>query len=334
VANILDVAAHSGVSRTTVSRVINDSERVDDDTRKKVLKSMKELGYRPSRVAQSLRKQKTGMIAVLVSRVSNPVNSILLQGIEDEAAKYGYNVIICNTENDAQKELQYLKMIQHQQVDGIIMTGIHNKHELVQSFEQYGPLVMISQYTEKDVFPAVTVDNYEAAYTATKHLVKLGHHKIGMVSGKRESMILRDREAGFRKALSDSNIPLIEEWIRETAGFNIVNGKLYVDEMFKAEDRPSAVFAANDELAVGVIQATKERGLSVPEDMAVVGFDGQFICTVIEPNLTTMAQPIEQLGSIGMSLLIQKIRGEMVHTKRIVLKTELVIRSSCGAIGT
>jgi LacI family repressor for deo operon, udp, cdd, tsx, nupC, and nupG len=331
VANILDVATHAGVSRTTVSRVINDSERVDDNTREKVLKSMTELGYRPSRIAQSLRKQKTGMIAVLVSRVSNPVNSILLQGIEDEAAKHGYNVILCNTENDAQKELQYLKMIQHQQVDGIILTGICNEQELVQSFEQYGPFVMISQYTKHDVFPSVTVDNYEAAYTATKHLVQLGHRKIGMVGGKRQSMILRDREAGFRKALSDSNIPLMEEWIRETASLTIVNGKRYVDELFKAENRPTAVFAANDELAVGVIQAIKERGLSAPGDMAVVGFDGQFICTVIEPHLTTMAQPIEQLGSIGMSLLVQKLRGEMVHAKRIVLKTELVIRNSCGA---
>ncbi|MCZ8517087.1 LacI family DNA-binding transcriptional regulator [Paenibacillus filicis] len=332
-ANILDVAVHAGVSRTTVSRVINDNDRVDDETRNKVLKSMKELGYRPSRLAQSLRKQKTGMIAVLVSRVSNPVNSILLQGIEDEAAKHGYNVILCNTENDAHKELKYLKMSQDQQVDGIIMTGIRNDYELVQSFEQYGPIVMISQYTEHDIFPAVTVDNFAAAYTATKHLVKLGHRKIGMVSGKRQSMILRDREAGFRKALSDSNIPLIEEWVKETTGFTIMNGKRYVDELFLAEERPTAVFAANDELAVGVIQGVKERGLTVPRDMAVVGFDGQFICTVIEPHLTTMAQPIEQLGSLGMSLLVQKLRGEMIHTQRIVLKTELIIRNSCGAKG-
>lgn len=330
--NILDVAAHAGVSRTTVSRVLNQSERVDESTRQKVLQAIKELGYEPSRVAQSLRRQKTQMIAVLVPRVSNPFYSALMQGIEAEAAQHGYYVILCNTENDLQKEIQYLKMIEHHQVDGIIMTALRNDKETVRSYESYGPIVMIGEYTEDNLFPVVTVDHYAAAYTAAEHLLKLGHRKVGMVGGSKQSLIARDRESGFRQALLDYSVPVHDAWIKESS-YSILNGKQYARELLAAEDRPTAVFAGNDELAVGVIQAIKEQGLRVPKDMAIVGFDGQLIGSIVEPRLTTIEQPIEMLGTVGMSLLISRLNGKTVVPERTLLQTSLSVKESCGAAG-
>lgn len=328
--NILDVAGRAGVSRTTVSRVINESDRVDESTRRKVLQAMQELNYQPSRVAQSLRIRKTHMIAVLVPRVSNPFYSILMQGIESEAAKHGYHVILCSTENDPKKELHYLRMIEHHQVDGILMMAFRNDLDKVCSFEAYGPIVLIGEYTENDRFPSVTVDYDAGAYTAVEHLLKLGHRRLGMVTGSRKSPIALDRESGFRRALADYGVPVREEWVRETS-YGISNGFHYAQELLGDRERPTAVFAGNDELAVGVIQAVKGHGLRVPEDMAVVGFDGQLIGTIVEPNLTTVVQPIEELGSTGMSLLISRLKNEAVHTGRVILPTELSIRDSCGA---
>lgn len=330
--NILDVATLAGVSRTTVSRVLNLSERVDEVTREKVLQAMRELDYQPSRVAQSLRKQKTHMIAVLIPRVSNPFYSELMQGIEGEATRHGYSVILCNTENDLQKELQYLRMIEQHQVDGIIMTSFMNDKETLCSFESYGPIVLIGEYTEDDLFPVVTVDHFEGAYMATEHLLKLGHRKVGMIAGSSRSLIARDREKGFRQALTDYQVPIVEAWIKESS-YSISNGKQYMKELLALEEQPTAVFAGNDELAVGVIQGGKEQGLRVPQDMAVIGFDGQLIGTIVEPKLTTVVQPIELLGSTGMSLLIRKLRGEVVSSQPALLPTMLEVKESCGAIG-
>lgn len=329
-ATILDVAARAGVSRTTVSRVLNDSVRVDENTRQKVKKVIEELGYEPNRVAQSLRKQSTQMIAVLVPRISNPFYSMLMQGIEREAAMHGYHVILCNTENDPQKELQYLKMIEHQQVDGIIMTSFCNSKDTVRSFESYGAIVLIGEYTEDNIFPTVTVDHYKATYTATEHLLKLGHRKVGMVKGSQVSLIARDRERGFRKALADYKVEIKEEWIKDSV-YSILHGKEYVKSLLLCRDRPTAVFAANDELAVGIIQEVKEQGLRVPQDLAVVGFDGQLIGTIIEPHLTTIVQPIEQLGSKGMSLMIDRLHGKQTLFQRTILQTQLLVKDSCGA---
>ncbi|RBW68207.1 LacI family DNA-binding transcriptional regulator [Bacillus taeanensis] len=328
-ATILDVAKKAGVSRSTVSRVLTNSKRVDPETKQRILAAMKELGYKPSRAAQTLRNNKTKLIAVLVPRISNNYYAALLQGMEREVAGHDYQVILCNTENDSKKELQYLKMLENNQVDGIVLTTFRNPNETVKKFAAFGPIILVGEYHDGNLFFSVSVNHQEAAYQAVEHLIKLGHKKIGMINGPKESVISRDREKGFREALEFYDIPVNEKWVLFDS-FGIQQGKRYMKELLNTNDYPTAVFAGNDELAVGVIQEAKKQGLEVPKDLAVVGFDDQEMATVIEPNLTTVKQPIEQLGEKAAALIIDILQEKQEVSKRTVLETTLLIRESCG----
>jgi DNA-binding LacI/PurR family transcriptional regulator len=324
---ILDVAEKAGVSRSTVSRVLTNSNRVGQETKQKVLAAMKELGYQPSRAAQVLRNKKTMLIAVLVPRIANSIFAELLQGIESEAAKYQYHVLLCNTDYNAEKELHYLQMLQNGQVDGIIMTSYHNNIDVIRQFQRFGSIVFAGEYIEKSIFPTVAIDHREAAYQVTEHLIKNGYTSIGMVNGPLASIIPRDREKGFLKAMADYNIPVNREWVIGLS-FGIQYGQEYMKTLLTRGTLPTAVFAANDELAVGVIQEAKETGIRVPEDLAVVGFDDQPMATIINPKLTTIQQPIRQLGAKAIQLMIRAFNSGLVE--REILETKLVIRKSCG----
>ncbi|MNH78928.1 Catabolite control protein A [compost metagenome] len=329
-ANILDVAAKAGVSRSTVSRVINNSERVDAETRKNVLQAMKDLNYQPSRVAQSLRNQKTYLIAVLVPRLSNPFYARLMQGIESQALAHGYHIILCNTGFDPDKEFEYLKLLEHAQVDGIIITAFRSSLETVQSFKKFGPIVLVGEYLDNDLFPTVTVDYQKAAYAATEHLLKLGHRQIGLAVGSLDSVINRDREMGYRKALADYGVPVSEDWIRASA-VGLDEGRQFLRSLLSSRGLPTAVFAASDELAVGIIQEAKKQNIAVPVELAVVGFDDLPIASIVEPQLTTIAQPTEEIGVRSMSLLLDCLKGKSITERRIILETQLTIRDSCGS---
>ncbi|MDC3418395.1 LacI family DNA-binding transcriptional regulator [Aquibacillus salsiterrae] len=328
-ATIIDVAKRAGVSKSTVSRVLTNSGRIDADTKKRVIKAMEELGYQPSRAAQTLRNKKTKLIAVLVPRVSNHFFSTLIQGMEREAVKHDYQIVLCNTGNDPKKEYNYLKMLENHQIDGLILTAFRNPVELIQQFSSFGPIILVEEYTKDDIFPTITIDHQEAAYKATEHLIKLGHQHIGMVNGPEESIITKDREKGFLKALETYHIPIQEKWICFES-FGIQQGRRYIQRVLNNDFYPTAVFAGNDELAVGVIQEAKQQGLDVPQDLAVVGFDDQDIATIIEPNLTTIKQPVEQLGEKAMLLLIDTLQGNKNISKKKILETKLIIRESCG----
>lgn len=324
---IIDVAKRAGVSRSTVSRVLTDNKRVDPETREKVLKCIKELGYQPSRAAQTLRNKKTKLIAVLVPRISNTVFAELLQGIEEEAVKHQFNVLLCNTDYSANKEHYFLNMLKNGQVDGVIMAAFQNKIEEIQPFQVFGPIIFAGEYTEESLFPTVMIDNRMAAFKATEHLIKLGHTGIGMVNGAFSSIIARDREIGFRQALESYKIPVNENWIKSLS-YGIGQGRDYFKLLLNEGKYPTAIFAANDELAIGVIQCAKEHGMRIPNDLAVIGFDDQPIATIIEPKLTTIQQPIRIIGSRAMLLMKSALEGETSVAKE-VLPTKLIKRHSC-----
>lgn len=324
---IIDVAEKAGVSKSTVSRVLTNSSDVDPKTKKKVLAAIQELGYQPSRAAQVLRNKKTKLIAVLVPRISNAVFAELMQGIENEAAKHQYNVLLCDTDYKAEKEMNYLKLIQNGQVDGIIMAAYHNEIAVIRDFQKFGPIVLAGEYTEENIFPTVAIDHQKAAYQLTEHLIKQGHQSIGMVSGSRSSIISRDREKGFHQAMVDYNVPVNKAFIKALS-FGIQQGRDYIQTLLAEGTIPSAIFAANDELAVGIIQEAKKQGLRVPEDLAVVGFDDQPIATIVEPELTTIRQPFRQLGEKAVELLMKSFEHEAAGKE--MLETKLVIRDSCG----
>lgn len=326
---IIDVAKKAGVSKSTVSRVITNSPGVNLETKEIVMKAIKELDYQPSRAAQTLRNKKTNLIAVLIPRISNPYYSELMQAIEQESAKYNYQVTLFNTENDPVKEIQYLKMLENHYVDGVILTSFRGSMEILQDYQQYGPIVFVGESGGKHNFPTIRSNNKEAAYSATKHLIDLGHRHIGIVTGPDYSSISHERLKGFYQAMDDHNLQINHKWVSFST-YGIQQGKKYIKNLINNQLFPSAVFATNDELAVGIIQQAKELGIRVPQDLAVVGFDNQQIATVIEPSLTTVEQPIQQIGSQAVALLMDSLNGETKNSIEITLKSKLLVRDSCG----
>lgn len=324
---ILDVAKKAGVSRSTVSRVLTNSNRVDPETRKKVFAAMKELNYQPSQAARNLRRQETKLIAVLIPCISNPFFGSLVQGMEEVAVKKGYHVILCNTGEDPILEIEYLRMLERKQVDGIIMTAHRNPLEKVKSFLKFGPIVFASEYTEDDSLPAVIIDNSEAAGKVTEHLIMKGHRRIGFINGPEHIILCRDRQEGYLHMLEKYDIPVSDGLIL-CSDFTMEGGFKSAKHLLDLEEKPTAIFATNDEMAVGVIQAVQEQGLRVPQDVAVAGFDNIQISQVVQPNLTTIDQPIFQIGVKSMELLMSCLEETVLEETRIKLKANLCIRNS------
>lgn len=325
--NILDVAERAGVSRSTVSRVLNNNGRVDPETKQKVLAAMKELNYQPSQVARNLRRKETNLIAVLIPCISNPFFGSLVQGIEEVAVRKGYHVILCNMGEDPVRQMEYLRMLERKQVDGVILTALRNPLEEVKSYLQYGPIVLASEYVEDDSLPAVIIDNIKAAEHAAEHLILKGHKRIGFINGPEHIVLCRDRQKGYVQTLEKYEIPVSYDLIMYS-DFTIEGGFQCAKQLLALKEKPSAIFAANDEMAVGVIQAVQEQGLRVPQDVAVVGFDNVQVSRVVQPNLTTIDQPIVQMGVQSMELLMSYLEGDVLEDKRIVLEVNLCIRES------
>ena len=324
---ILDVAEKAGVSRSTVSRVLTNSGRVDPETKQKVLAAMKELNYQPSQVARNLRRKETNLIAVLIPCISNPFFGSLVQGMEEVAVKKGYHVILCNTGEDPVRQMEYLQMLERKQVDGVILTSLRNPLEEVRSYLQHGPIVLASEYVEDNSLPAVVIDNIKAAERVTEHLILKGHKRIGFINGPEHIILCRDRQKGYIQMLENYEISVSHDLIT-CSDFTIEGGFACAKQLLALEEKPSAIFAANDEMAVGVIQAVQEQGLRVPQDVAVVGFDNVQVSKVVQPNLTTIDQPIFQLGVKSMELLMSCLDGDVLEGKRIVLEANLCIRES------
>lgn len=326
-ATILDVARLAGVSRTTVSRVLNNQPRVDEETRKKVFEAIEELNYQPSRVARNLRKQETKLIAALIPCISNPFFGSLIQGMEQVAIKKGYNVILCSTGEDPMREMEYLQMLKRKQVDGVILTALRNPLEQVRSYCEYGPIVLACEYVEDDSIPAVVIDNIKAAQCVTEHLIMKGHKRIAFINGPEQNILCDDRKKGYMNALKKYGIPVSHGLIMYS-NFTIEGGFDCGKQLLKLEKKPTAIFAANDDMAVGAIQAVQREGLRVPQDLAVAGFDNIQVSRVIQPNLTTIDQPIFQIGVKSMEILMLCLEGTALEEKRVVLDTNLCIRES------
>lgn len=328
-ATILDVARLAGVSRTTVSRVLNDSPLVDHETRKRVFTAMKELNYQPSLAARNLRKQETKLIAVLIPNISNLFFASLLEGMEGVSAENGYNIILCNTWDDPDREMRYIRMLESKQVDGVILTALRNPVELVKPYLKYGPIVLASEYLVDDALPAVAIDNVAAARKATEHILGQGREKIAFINGPEHIILCRDRQRGYVQALEERGLPVHCEWIRQS-DFTVEGGFRCMQELLALPSPPTAVFAANDEMAVGAIQAIQQHGLQVPQDVAVIGFDNNPISTVVKPSLSTVEQPVHRIGAEVIKLLLACLEDKEKITKprRIVLETNLLIRQS------
>ncbi|TFE27210.1 LacI family DNA-binding transcriptional regulator [Cohnella luojiensis] len=327
---IKDVAKHAGVSVTTVSRVLNGERYVKDDLKAKVNDAIQELGYAPSQIARSLVRNKTNLIGVIVPDLTSSFYSTILSSIEDMASANDYNLLVCNISENIDKELKYLNVFQEMRVEGIIIMHEKINEEIRHLIHKINIPVIFSSVKPLDQsFASVIVDDYQASYDATKYLIELGHETIGFIGGDLQDITSgQNRYSGYRNAMADNGKTLVDEHIR-FGDYKVRSGYLHMKELLSIERPPTAVFAVSDDMALGAMNCIRDHQLRVPEDISVMGFDGSLLTELVRPTLTSMEQPIQEMGRATMDVLLKQISGKKIPTGDVVLEHRLVIRESC-----
>jgi len=329
-ATINDVAKLANVSVATVSRVIGNTDRVKPETRSRVIEAINILNYQPNILARQLRRKETKAIIVVVPDITNSFFSNVLLGIETIASKYEYQVLLGDTQNDQSKGYAYLDLLKQKQVDGLIsLTARIERGHLEEISNQY-PVVLACEYLEGASVPAVVIDNIRCAEKLTQHLIKLGHKQIAFLSGPLDIILNRDRLKGFYNSMIDHGIEVDPLLVAE-GDFTMESGYHLTKKLMTLKRPPTAIFAANDEMAIGSIKAIKSIGWKVPKDVAVVGFDDIKMASVFEPSLTTIAQPASLIGIRAMETLLDLMNQGSYVRRSNILEGDLVIRESCGA---
>lgn len=328
-ASIKDVAREAGVSIATVSRVLNGVDVVNDDTKKKVNNAIKKLGYRPNIVARSLKTQKTKTIGIIIPDISSQFYPEVVRGAEDVANIYDYNIMLCNTDLDVEKESEYLKVMREKMVDGVIYMSNSLEDEIVKLIDELKISMVLVETTDKgNALPSVTIDNFKAAKEGVDYLIKKGNKKIAYIGSSGEALnASADRFKGYKSALETNGIAFDEKLVH-FCGLKAKDGYEGINSIIDA-GVPDAVFCAGDEIAMGAINALRDKNLKVPDDVDVLGFNDIYSASIFYPKLTTISQPMYDMGSVGMRMLIKMINGEEVQQKHFVLSHELIIRDSC-----
>ncbi|MBA4495347.1 LacI family DNA-binding transcriptional regulator [Paenactinomyces guangxiensis] len=328
-AKMIDVAKLAGVSVATVSRVLAGSGKVSKNTKEKVERAMKELNYKPNKLARNLRKLESKTIVVVIPDISNPFFTDVIRGIQQVAQQHDYYVLLGDTGNDVKAELDFIDLIKERAADGVILVTARTSPEKILEIAQEVPLVVACEYIKGAHLSMVTIDNVSSSQKVVDHLVSLGHRRIGFISGPLNVIISRDRLKGYVSGLKKHGLEQDSSLIQE-GDFTISSGFESANRLLDLAEPPTAVFASNDEMAIGTIKAIKNRGFQVPGDIAVVGFDDIQIATVIEPALTTVSQPKFEIGRCTMEILLELIQNPSTRQEHVVLPEHLVIRESCG----
>jgi LacI family repressor for deo operon, udp, cdd, tsx, nupC, and nupG len=330
VSNIREVAKRAGVSTATVSRVLSRPDVVSPDTRVRVLKAVERLGYAPNSAAKNLRTLKSRKLLVTVPDISNPFFALILQGIEDTAQKNGYAVLLGDTQHDELREERYALMLKQKEADGLIFLG-HRLPKVAASVVQEmaplcAPIVNGCEFSAELGVPSVHIDNARAASEAMQHLYGLGHNTIGVVTGPLVSPLSRDRLEG---ALSSARRQGGDDAVIVMHGdFSIKSGAEAADGLLGLPNPPTAIFCFNDEMAMGVIDTARRRGLHVPRDLSVVGFDDIRFAQCTDPPLTTIAQPMREIGEGTVRLLLSILNGTRIAPVSVTLPHTLQVRGS------
>lgn len=331
-----DVAREAGVSVQTVSAVVNDKPGITEGTRKRVLDTIDELGYRPYSVARSLRTRKTRTISLIVSDIANPSFATIASVAEEYAHRHGYSLIVYNTHDDIDSERRYLQTAIDRWIDGILFVAAQDRMDGLNDLQNAGiPTVAIDRIPEGYSGPSVSLNNVEAGRLAVDHLVCLGHTRIAHIAGPIHLSLSRERAEGYRAGLDGHNLgPGIivnseGNWECES-GYNAMHGILQRSPL------PTAIFAANDRMAIGAMRATIEAGLRVPEDISFVGLDDIEISAFQNPPLTTVAQSFHELAARSVQLLLDLVRGkpleQVLDQMQIVIEPKLVVRQSTAPV--
>ena len=330
---IRDVARRAGVSPMTVSRVINDSTRVNPETRRRVEAAIAELGYVPSRLARSLSAQRTGTLALIVPDVANPFFTLIVRGAEDVARRAGYRVILCDTRADLAIEREVIEEMIAHRADGILIAPVSDRsRDHLRRLAKFGvPFVLIDRTVDGVDADVVLGDSLGGARRLVDHLISLGHRRIGLIVESDEVSTARDRRRGYEAALAEAGIPLDPALVAH-ATVDPAGGVDGMTRLLALEERPTAVFTVNNLVALGAIEAVRAAGLEVPDDVALVCFDDIDYASRLYPFLTVMEQPAETFGTLSTQLLLERIDGRGSDRSRVVvLPAEFVVRKSCGA---
>jgi LacI family transcriptional regulator len=334
---IRDVARLAGVSTMTVSRVVNRSGYTSPETRRRVELAVAQLGYVPNAVARHLRSKQTNTIALVVSDITNPFFTTIARGVEDVAGPRGFAVMYCNTDESDDEEARYLRLLVERQVDGVLLvpSGANAAIRLLRDHKV--PLVVLDRRVPGRRIDTVRCDSEAGAYTLARHLITLGHRRLGVLTGRRTISTSADRVAGVRRALHESGLTLddaLVRWGRFNFGdLNLADGhQMAVEVLAATDDPPTALFAANNFIAFGAVRAIHEMGLRIPDDISIVAFDDLPTEWVSDPFLTVAAQPAYEIGRRAAEMLIDRLTGERTRTgESVLLPFEIIVRRSTAA---
>ncbi|MCM3567036.1 LacI family DNA-binding transcriptional regulator [Neobacillus mesonae] len=325
---IKEIAERANVSRTTVSRVLNNSGYVSEEVKKRVLKVIEETGYVPSENAKSLRTKKTKVIGVILPKISTETSSRLVNGIDEVLAEKGYQILLTNTNLIPEKEIEFLRLLKSRHVDGVILSATNINEQLVDEIYRLKiPFVMVGQRISG--LPNVVFDDYQATRDIVNLLIKKGHKKIAFIGvDEKDHAVGYLRKLGFIESMKESHLPIEKSWIQKgifdmKSGYNCM--KLILDS---SQNKPTAVVAVTDRLAIGAMQYIKEIGLSIPGDIAIAGMGASELSKFISPPLTTIDFSFEDAGREAASLLLEKINGHDYHETIRTIKYRLLERDS------
>lgn len=331
-ATIKDVAREAGVSTATVSRVMSGRNPVSDEMRERVLGAAGKLEYRPNALAKSLRVETTGTIGLVVSNMMNPFFTAVARAVEDAAAERGYSVIIGNADEDPEKEERYVDALLRKQVDGVIVSPARGESSLLGEVAASDtPLVFVDRTIEELEVPVVRADGRKAIGQLVEYLVGLGHRRLAIVSGPEGVVSGRERLEAFLKAATSADVPVGEQYIR-LGSFRRESGEVAMRELLALPEPPTAVFAANNLMALGALQSIRASGLSMPGEISLASFDDVSWFELLDPPLTAIAQPTREIGAETARMLLQMVEGGE-KPDSYVAEAELVVRSSCAVPG-
>ena len=327
---IRDVAKRAGVSTTTVSHVINETRFVEESTRTKVLNAIEGLGYTVNTAARSLRGGKTQTLGLVIPDAANLFFAEFSRKIEDFGFKAGYNVIVCNTDNESTKEAAYLEALVSKQVDGVIFISSGGDPDHLRSLADYEiPVVIADREIPLDLADVVLLDNEQAGFEITNHLLALDHRLIGCITGPDKFSPSSQRLDGFYRAHKEWGIPFHPELI--TSGkFTLSSGYTSFDRIWQQELKASALFVFSDMMAIGAINNAFSKGIKIPDDLSVIGFDNIELASVCLPSLTTYAQPVEAMAETIVDLMLDRIKNKKTNARKITFRGSLIIRKSTG----
>ncbi|GIM28527.1 catabolite control protein A [Clostridium polyendosporum] len=330
---INEIAEMAGVSKATVSRVLNQSKPVSDEIRDKVIKVIEETGFNPNSIARSLVIKKTYLIGIVIPEIANPYFSQLVRGIEDEANARDYNIVICNADNEFQKENKSLQVLKNKQVDGIVFLTSHLLEEHNLFFKTNSiPTVIIGTNSKEFNIPFVDIDNFTAAYDVVRYVVSLGHSSIGLIRGPLTYQnVSFFRLEGYKKALQDHGFPF-EEHLVKSGDYKFESGYAAMEEFLKQDSKPTVIFAMNDEMAIGAMSCAIDSGLSVPEDISIIGFDDISLASMVRPMLTTVNQPVYEMGLESIKILINMIQCPDKKVENVIFPHKIIERQSMSKI--